>query len=571
MPEAKTPSSASASGKGIAAFLFVSGMCALIYQVVWMRELRLVFGASTPATAAVLAVFMGGLGVGSHLLGKRADRVKRPFNMYATLEGGIAISAALTPFFLMGARAIYVALGGSQTLGPAFGTIVRLLLSAIVLLPPTLLMGGTLPAAARAATHASDIGRVRTALLYGTNTLGAVTGAALSTFVMLEIFGTRFSLWIAATVNLLLAVLARVYDRRLAEAAPTTEVLDAEVIEDKDEKQAPPASKAPTPFVLTAAAGVGLVFLLMELVWYRMLAPLLGGSSYTFGLILAVALLGIGIGGFLYTMRSAVRPADLRGFALSCGLEALFIGLPFALGDRVALMALFLRPTGVMGLWGHVLSWTLVTGVVVLPAAIVAGYQFPLLIALLGRARQSVGQHVGLAYAFNTLGAIVGSLAGGVWLVPGLGCLGTWTLSVWILVVLGVAAIALDVRARSGYVRLLAPALAVLIAPALIHGAVGPTAVWRHSPIGAGRADEWLDGGTRNALRENMHERRRAITWEVDGRESTIGLYTLNDTAFLVNGKSDGAAVLDSGTQVMSGLLGAILHPGKIKHALVIG
>src|SRR3954471_1212428 len=139
--------------------LFGSGFCALIYQTTWFREFRLIFGASTAASAAVLAIFMGGLGLGSWLLGDRADRAPRPLAYYANLEVLIAVSAALTPAFLWVARAAYVAVGGTTVLGTAGGTIVRLGLSALVLGVPTMLMGGTLPAAARAAETERDEGR----------------------------------------------------------------------------------------------------------------------------------------------------------------------------------------------------------------------------------------------------------------------------------------------------------------------------------------------------------------------------------------------------------------------------
>ena len=209
----------------IAPLLFFSGLCALIYQVAWLRELRLVFGASTPASAAVLAVFMGGLGVGSLLLGQRADRAARPLRLYANLEAGIALSAAASPLLLLGARAAYVAVHGTSALGPLWGTVARLLLSTLVLLPPTLLMGGTLPAAARASSVRTDSARRATAVLYGANTLGAVSGAALANFVLLEAAGTRATLWLGCGLNALVAVAARLVDRTLPAAAPGTALM----------------------------------------------------------------------------------------------------------------------------------------------------------------------------------------------------------------------------------------------------------------------------------------------------------------------------------------------------------
>jgi hypothetical protein len=132
----------------VAALLFGSGFCALVYQLGWFREFRLIFGASTAASAAVLAIFIGGLGAGGLLIGPRADRDERPLQLYATLETIVAVSAALTPLLLTLIRILYITIGGSSRLGLIVSTIVRLVLSAIVLLIPTLAMGGTLPAAA---------------------------------------------------------------------------------------------------------------------------------------------------------------------------------------------------------------------------------------------------------------------------------------------------------------------------------------------------------------------------------------------------------------------------------------
>ena len=555
----------------IAGLLFVSGMCALIYQVAWLRELRLVFGASTPASAAVLAVFMGGLGLGAYVLGDRVEASREPLVVYAKLELGIALTTAMTPGLLWVARKVYLATGGTLALGTAGGTLARLLLSALVLLPPTLLMGGTLPAAARAATDGEDRGRRATALLYGANTLGAVLGALASSFFLLEIFGTRLTLWLGSLVNVLVAILARVLARKFAEgsAAPDSAVLsespDAPSV---DAKALAASSLAPRRFVLFAAAGSGFVFLLMELVWYRMLSPLLGGSSYTFGLILAVALLGIGVGGIAYTWRAVDRPVTLTAFAFTCGLEALAMTLPYALGDRIAWLTIVLRPMGSIGLVGHAGAWALITAIVVFPAAIVSGYQFPLLIALLGRGERGLGRHVGLAYAFNTLGSIAGSLAGGFFLLPMLGALGAWKLTVWVLVVMVAATLAIRTDdARQVYVPLGLVALAI----AMLHGSVGPTAFWRHSPIGVGRFDSLMQRATRNSMEAEWRARNAFTSWEADGRESSIALHTVHDTAFIVNGKSDGAATLDAGTQIMGGLLGSLLHEGTVRRALVIG
>ncbi|HEY0092681.1 MAG TPA: spermidine synthase, partial [Archangium sp.] len=406
----------------IAPLLFGSGFCALVYQTAWQRELRLIFGASTAASAAVLAIFMGGLGLGGALLGARVDRERRPLAFYANLELLISLSAAVTPLLVWLARTLYVALGGTMTLGLGLGSVVRLVLSALVLAVPTLLMGGTLPAAARAAETTDDVRRRALAVLYGLNTLGAVAGAAASTFFLFEVFGTRSTLWLASLLNILVALVARSVARELPEHEPsTTQGPEAST-------GAAPAALPPRTFVLSAAALVGFAFFLMELVWYRMLGPLLGGSTFTFGLILVVALLGIGLGGAAYAAWGQQRPATLGGFALTCLLEALLIAVPLALGDRLAVLTTMLRPLSLYGFGGLVLNWAFVTALVVLPAAFVSGVQFPLLLALLGRGGDNVGRQVGLAYAWNTVGSIVGSLAGGFGLLPLLSAPGVWRL-----------------------------------------------------------------------------------------------------------------------------------------------
>src|SRR5437879_5509481 len=317
MPPSRAPEGQAAAPTGprpslVALLLVGSGFCALVYEVAWLRMLRLFFGVSTAASAAVLAIFLGGLGLGGLLLGRRADRARSPLRLYADLETGVAVAARLL--------------------------------------------------AARA---------------------GAPAGAPPES----------------------------------AEPAP--------------------AAAAPAALVLVAAAFVGFAFLLMELVWYRMLAPLLGGSTYTFGLILAVALAGIGAGGLVYAAGARARRPTLVGFVTTCVVEALCIALPYALGDRVALLAMQLRPLGFLGFGYLVLVWLPVTMLVVLPAAVVAGCQFPLLVGLLRAGERGVGREVGLAYAANTAGAIVGSLAGGFGLIPLLTAPGAWRAVVLVLVALG--------------------------------------------------------------------------------------------------------------------------------------
>ena len=189
-----------------------------------------------------------------------------------------------------------------------------------------------------------------------------------------------------------------------------------------------------------ASAAVGFAFFLMELVWYRMLAPLLGGSVFTFGLVLAVALAGIGIGGLVYALVAGDKPASLSGFAWTCLIEAAAVAATFALGDRIAFLAATLLPLEPPGSGARIAGWLFVTVIVVLPPALVAGYQFPLLIALFGRGARRSRQADRPRLCGEHVGAIVGSLAGGFGLLPWLSATGAWRLVAIVLLVLGAAA-----------------------------------------------------------------------------------------------------------------------------------
>ena len=540
----------------ISLLLFGSGFCALIYQTTWLREFRLIFGASTAASAAVLGVFMAGLGFGGIVWGRRAETKPNPLAFYAKLELFIALSAAISPLLILVARQLYIAVGGTLATGMVLGTIVRLVLAALILGPPTFLMGGTLPAAARAAVTRDDFSRRALGTLYGINTLGAVTGALLGTFYLFENFGNHLTLWWATAVNLIVAVSAL----RLAKSMPELESVDRP-------DEASEGEVVNRSFVLVAAGIVGFAFFLMEIVWYRMLGPLLGGSTFSFGLILAVALLGIGLGGVTYAILDLKRSASVRLFALTCAAEAFFIVLPYAAGDRIAVAAMLLRPLGTLGFYGHVASWSAICFIVVFPAAFVSGIQFPLLVALLGKGRSGVGVQTGAAYAWNTIGALAGSLAGGFGLIPLLSAPGVWRLVVVILALLAIFAALLPSGQRNGWTHGVVPSATAILALVMLT-ATGPTAFWRHSQIGVGRLQFYHV--TPNELRDAMQGIRRHIISDIDGIESSVGIQNADGLSFIVNGKSDGNTRSDAGTQVMSGLIGAALHPNP-KRAMVVG
>jgi len=524
---------------------------------------RLTFGASTSASAAVLAIFLGGLGLGGALLGRRVERSTRPLVYYGNLELGIAGLAALSPILCGVINTFYLRLGGSEALGLIGSTVIRLLLTTLVIGPAALLMGGTLPAAARAVVEDVDDNRSSLALLYSLNTVGAVFGALIGPILFFGLLGNEFTLYGAACVNALVGVAARVLGRSLPELPPSTE--SHAVVEPETNTKDTGAHGA--RFIYAIAALVGFAFLALELVWYRILTPILGGSSLTFGLILACALSGIGFGGYLFSQRAAGKRVTLALVSWTLALEALCVLVPFAWGDDLAFVASHLRHLGNLGFGYLIAAWLFVAAVVVLPTAVVSGYQFPMLFALLGRGRKGVGRQVGTAYAFNTVGTLTGSLLAGFILIPHLGAVSTWRMLAQLLTLAAALSALHAWRQGSRAKPLLGPLLVAGCALAL-SGAAGPGIVFRHTPIGAGRLD--VSDLSGNALLAVSRRAETEVIWQHDGVESTIAINGANGVSFLVNGKSDGSSVGDKGTQAFLGLLPAALH-GHAKSAFVVG
>ena len=525
------------------------------------------FGGATPATAAVLAIFMGAMGAGSAMFGRKAETSCHPLRLYAYIELGVGVAALLTPLLLWLVRALYLSTGGIAALGVVPATLLQLILATVVLAPPCLLMGGSLPAAFKWVETDRDAQRGSLGVLYGVNTLGALAGVLISTFWLLELWGIRATVTAAACVNLLIGgiswYVAQGEDGK-AGAAPSRE----EEYEEEEEEDSARALRR--RFVYAAAGITGFTFFLAELVWFRILAPLLGSSVYGFGLILALALAGIGLGGLLYRVLWAARAGavTLPALARVAAWQALFLALPWALGDRIAVFAVDVNQLRALGMLGQITGWTLITALLVLGPSVLAGVQFPLLVGLLGRGSRDAGRHTGLAYAANTLGSIAGSLAGGFVLLPWLSAPGAWRLVFLLTLLLSVGAALLGARAASWRAWVLC-ALLWLGAGGLMLGGTGPTAAWRHKPIGYGRV-ETLPGSI-NGLHAWLNAARMRVGHEFEGREASVAAVASDEGWCLyVNGKSDGSAFGDADTQVMQGLVPALLHPAP-RHAFVVG
>ncbi|MCL6647961.1 MAG: fused MFS/spermidine synthase [Chloroflexi bacterium] len=403
--------------------LVLSGASGLIYQVVWFRLLGTIFGVTIYATSAVLAAFMAGLALGSLLAARVADRVRRPLLAYALVEVAIGGCGFASLWALDQLQPLYQALATSFTDSVAVLAVVRFCLAFGILLVPTTLMGATLPLVVRSSLlRAGSLSR-HVSLLYAANTFGAVAGVVVSAFYLIGTFGLTVTTLVAASFNvgvgllwLLLALPAEAARWVQAPAEPPA------VPELEPRERLTPALAR---MVLVIYALSGAIALAYEVVWTRLLAGVFPSTVYAFALMLVAILSGIALGSWAVTA-TITRPGNwLARFAL---LEAA-IGVVAVL-SLVAIAQVY-RVDGLLRGW---LGWPVDALVVnepwfmlpfallaIGPAAFLMGVAFPVATRLYASGFREVGQRVGLLYGANVLGALVGSLGGGLVLIPWLG------------------------------------------------------------------------------------------------------------------------------------------------------
>lgn len=449
----------------IGLLFFASGACGLVYQIVWVRMLLPVFGAGVHAVSTVLTAFMAGLALGAWLFGRLADRKGGGLRLYGLLEVGIAASAALLPFAVAELDEVYTALYRAFADSPSAFAAARFALSAALLLVPTTLMGGTLPALVRYVSRSGiRVGR-GAGLLYGLNTLGAVVGCALAAFLLIERLGIQGTTWVVASANLLLGVAAFVIARHAA--APAAEAAPAEPI--------PPAGRvaATTPalrrVVLWGYALSGFAALGYEVVWARVLSVVLRlTTTQSLSVILVVFLGGLGLGS-----AAGARRADrtLRPLAAFVRLEVL-IGL----AGLLSIFAVAVVPhvesalRHLPGWGGHATRLLAAATVVMGLPTFLMGWLFPVAARLRSAGIDEVARGVGGLYAANTAGAIAGAFAAGFLLLPALGSQRTIVVLALLNLAVAAAVAALDplasLRARRAAPIVVLPALAALLLPA---------------------------------------------------------------------------------------------------------
>ena len=382
---------------------FLTGAAALVHQAAWGRLLARVLGSDAVGQAVVVATFMGGMGFGALLFASLARRARHPVRAFALLELFVAAWAAVSPFLL-------------AALPPIGGLAARALVSGAMLLPPTLAMGATFALMARIQIRSAADAQRETGAFYGSNTLGAAAGALVGPFLLMPALGFTRTLLAAAVLEACAAGLALAW---LA-AAPRAEQEEALV-----------RPRLASERVLWAAFLLGFSGLALEVELLRLLTTWMGASVYAFALVLAVFLLGLGLGSravrFVPTPQgtgsAATRALFLVALAVpACSLAGLWF-LEWRLGEPDLFGNLVNRaPSGVGALELWLLN-ALCAGLALLPPALAFGMAMPAAAGALvtrhpGASRERL---LGALYAFDTLGALLGSLVAAFVLLPALG------------------------------------------------------------------------------------------------------------------------------------------------------
>ena len=564
--------------KVVPVLAFLSGAAALTYESLWMRAFGLVFGVTTHAVSVTLLTFMGGLALGSYLVSR--VRLRRALLVYAVVEGGIGLSALLTWPLLRGLPGWYASVLRGRDMAPAMETLLRFAGAAAVVLVPTLLLGATFPLLVEVLTRGRREFHASLGLLYKVNTLGGAAGVFLGGFVLLPLCGVRGTYVCAALANLTVGLVAFLLDRR-SRVEPTPAGADRPpqaaragreaTIGDRGSARGESLRGAlPPVFVLTAAA-TGACSFGLEILWTRSLALVIGSSIYSFNLMLIAFLLGIVLGTALYERARARLANPAPWLAATLGGVGLLIVIDLAIVGWLPLVFFNVMRIVPATFVVHQAAGFLLCMAVMLPITTAFGFTFPLLAHLVVTTQRTPREVSGILYAWNTLGAIAGTLVTSFLLIPvaGLEASYVWTAALPLLSGLMVLA---GARSGAGLARIGAGAIAAVAIVLL-------GVMWRPWDLllmtsgvykyGAGWVSTARPGffWLRDALRET-----RELQFYEEGREAVVSVFrTGSDHAIVINGKADGGTSLaDSSTQRLVAHVPLLVHPDP-RRVLVIG
>ena len=394
--------------KAAAMTLFLlSGLISLIFQVAWLKMLVTTFGNTVWAVSTLLTTFMAGLAIGSWLFGRIADRTGSPLRLYGILEGFIGLYGIITPLIFSKLHVLYIPLYSAVGGDNIMMGFVKFFLALVILLPPTICMGATLPLLARQFTRKMKTAGGGIGSLYTVNTLGAVLGTFVSGFFLIPMLGLRSTIYIAATVNFFILAVTYLLTRGESARFETGGLFKTGT------------SKPGTRWVLGVYFLCGMTALAYEVIWNRILTLHLGSSVYAYSIMLAVYLLGITLGAGImsyYVSRIKNPTAVFAVIQLLLALDLILIINQFGgLADTLGTMGDLMAGHGYVA---YILTLFFSTLQLLILPTVLFGAAFPLAVRMFVTKKTDLGKETGSLYAVNTLGTIVGAFCAGFLLLP---------------------------------------------------------------------------------------------------------------------------------------------------------
>lgn len=538
-------------------------------EVVWTKEALLIFGNSTMSAAAVIAAYMTGLALGSFLFGRVADdKPALALFLYGLLEGGVGFFALFFPFLTRSLNPvyerIYVWFGGHFI----FISFLRFLLSFLLLMIPTTLMGGTLPLLSKFLSRRPKALTANIGALYAMNLFGAMTGAFASGFVLISRYGLRMTSVLAASLNLCIFLyLAISLRKRLTLKA-------VEGIAETEGEGAPESLSGPAPDRRTFGLILGLLVVhgfgafVAQICWTRTLALILGSSTYSFSAMLTTFLAGLGLGAWVISL--IIRWT--RGISLAAiGLIEMAMGASIILFIPVFEWLIYyfvtISPSSTTSLSLIFMTQFVFCAAAMIVPTTVMGLVFPAVIAYLGKPKD-IGRIVGLTYAADTLGGVAGAVMAAFIFISHIGLNGSLRFVGLLCLGAGFVVVLMSRRPKEMPYLRRAGAITVLSALFLFHPwdkAMFSSGVFIYAHHLTGLADAGKKA-MQSAIRKGTH-----ILFYKDGLSATVTVFQMGkDKSLRVNGKVEASTTGDMETQLLVSYVPLFAHPDP-KDVLVIG
>jgi spermidine synthase/tetratricopeptide (TPR) repeat protein/MFS family permease len=553
----------------VAVLFVVSGIAGLMYQIVWFKYLSLFLGNTTYAQTMVLSSFMGGLALGAAIWGKQADRSQNPLALYAWLELGIGVYCLLYPLILDVVKSAFVTMVVQSQLPSDSSSVLvlKLAVSVVTLLIPTMLMGGTLPVLVRYISRRIEESGKNVATLYFLNSFGAVVGTLLGGLFFVPLVGLQATIMSAVGINLVVGVVALVLSRFRTEERQSEDPPVVAPVESFTDRQ--------IRVVVLVAGLSGFASMVYEITWVRLLIPLLGSTTYSFTLMLVAFISGITIGSWMVSLiisrlknLIAVLAICQFGVVVSMILSLpLYERLPFYLWQIASVLS---RTESAYPLF--LAAQFLLCFALMFAPTVFLGMSLPIASRIASRDIAVLGSTIGNVFSVNTLGTVLGSLVTGLVLIPMIGIRNALEVGIVINLVLGMLLLAVDTRVSEH--KKFALALPVVVVCALYlmfatgwNQSVMLMSIFRQIAYNAPPPGSFADF-------EREAQRKRVLYYR-EGTSATVAVAEIPAPggmarALYVNGKVDATSHADLPTQVLLGQLPMLLHP-KVDHALVIG